>query len=663
MKLIRLGFRMKECYDLLDEGIIIVNRKSTMLYVNSWLLQQLPKETRESSHLDDLLSKKNAHYINSRLQQTFENLNPTILTPIFHKHIIPLTDKKFDDNLMRQYGIMTPVLIEKPGINERELCLLFQIKNVSNMALQVLELEKALKERNKAEAELKKMQQKAEAANQAKSDFLASMSHEIRTPMNSILGFTEILKERIQAPEHQEHLNAIQSSGQSLLALINDILDLSKVESGKMELEYGVVDVATVFQHVKPLFSQAMKNKGLSFRIDFDSSLHVPLILDEIRLRQLLTNLISNAIRFTSSGSITLSAKLRFSPKHYNIFDLVCSVEDTGIGIPENQIERIFEDFKQVKGQNYELYGGTGLGLSICKRIVERMGGHIYVQSFVGKGSIFTFVIKDVEVALSGDKQPRTEAAKESLVFAPATLLIADDVALNRKLLKDYLHNSEFKIIEAANGQEALDKAREHKPDVVLMDVRMPVMDGLEAMQAMKKDSRLQHIPIIAITASAMIGAQKEVKKISDVFLSKPVSKKGIITALSRFLEYRVREASLSTHIAPEPIQEEEKIVEDWQPDALTLKHLPRFLEQYEYQTQQNWELRDELSIGEIEEWGKKTFELAENYNYLPLSRWGEAVRLRAQSMDIEALENNIEHFPQLMKQLKQYVTQQITRQ
>jgi signal transduction histidine kinase len=324
----------------------------------------------------------------------------------------------------------------------------------------------------------------ADSANAAKSEFLANMSHEIRTPMNAILGFSELLRTQMAASKERNYLDAISSSGRTLLALINDILDLSKIEAGKLELQYEPVNVPRLIDEIQKLFSVKAGEKGLQVLVEVDPALPRGLMLDEIRLRQVLFNVVGNAIKFTEKGEVKVKAvaekseirdpKSDVEPDETRI-DLILEVSDSGIGIPKDQQERIFGAFSQVAGQSTRKFGGTGLGLTITRRLVEMMHGTVTVESEPGRGSTFRFLFPGVEI---------TELAEADAVFvggdgdfkqfAPATVLVADDVALNRQLVAGYLEGTGHKLMTATNGAEALAAAEEHLPDVILMDMRMP---------------------------------------------------------------------------------------------------------------------------------------------------------------------------------------------
>ncbi len=267
------------------------------------------------------------------------------------------------------------------------------------------ELDRTNRSLKESEEMLRGALEEAESANRTKSEFLANMTHDIRTPMNSILGFTELLRARIEEPRQREFLDAIESSGKTLLGLINDILDLSAIEAGRLEFRPGHVDLADISRDIVRQFASSIAEKKLSISMHADPSLPRAVELDEIRIRQVLTNLVGNAIKFTEEGSISLHISSSLRPGG-DTTDIVLSVADTGIGIPESERESIFDSFSQMKGQDHARYGGSGLGLSIARRLVEMMGGIISLESEVGKGSVFTVLIPEVPVISHAPEGP-----------------------------------------------------------------------------------------------------------------------------------------------------------------------------------------------------------------------------------------------------------------
>jgi len=391
------------------------------------------------------------------------------------------------------------------------------------------------------EVELIKAKTAAENANQAKSSFLANMSHEIRTPMNAILGFGELLQQNLINSQNLEYISAIIKSGKSLLTLINDILDLSKIEADKVVIKFAAMNIKMLIKDMQQIFKIKTESKNLIFEIEIDSNLQEMIIFDETRLRQILFNLIGNAVKFTHKGGITLRIETKFRSEDYKTVELIISVADTGIGIAEEDQNEIFEAFVQQRNQSEKLYGGTGLGLTITKRLTEMMGGRIELESKKDIGSIFKVIFPIVEV---GEKNSEKSliSSKNIVIFKKQTILLVEDVELNRTLVKKFLVNSNLNIIEAVNGEEAIKLTDKFMPALILMDIQMPVMNGFEATKILKSNQTTKHIPIIALTAFAMKTEEEEIKAIFNGYVTKPVSKSKLIDSLTEFLEYNTQE-------------------------------------------------------------------------------------------------------------------------
>ncbi len=412
------------------------------------------------------------------------------------------------------------------------LAVSFFRNNVGKMDYFLTKIEDITK-RKKTETALKKARDAADAANQAKSEFLANMSHEIRTPMNAVIGFSDILAAKITDKKQKSYLNSIQTAGKGLLNLINDILDLSKIEAGRLDIQYEPVDLLIIFAELQQIFTLKIAEKNLEFIINIDVELPTKLMLDEIRLRQVLLNLIGNAIKFTDSGYIKLSAKLNMTHQQ---LDLIITVEDSGVGIPADQQTIIFESFKQQDGQSTRKYGGTGLGLSISKGLVEMMNGKISVNSTFGKGSNFNVTLQKVKIAIT-TKSILENASFQQYTFENAKVLVVDDIESNRNLIKEYLSQVNLTVIEAKNGQEALLLVEQQRPDLILMDLRMPIMNGYDATTYLKSNLRTAKIPIIALTASVTM--EEKVKSHHfDGFLPKPVNISDLLNKLFYYLKY-----------------------------------------------------------------------------------------------------------------------------
>jgi len=385
----------------------------------------------------------------------------------------------------------------------------------------------------------------AEAANRAKSEFLANMSHEIRTPMNAVLGFAEILKGKEQDSQNRHYIESIHSGGKALLSIINDILDLSKIEAGKIVLKYSAVSIQGLFQEMKTIFDRKIVDKGIEFIVESSEDLPEALILDETRVRQVLINLLGNAAKFTDKGHIRLTAiSGPNGDESRSRITLSLKVEDTGVGILQEQQGKIFDAFEQAGGRELSQVEGTGLGLAITRNLVAMMDGEISVSSEMGKGSTFCVTLHDVEVAAAHSLKKREGIALDfsAIVFEPATVLVTDDIDYNREMLATYLEGWEFKILFAANGLETIDQAHKHHPDLILLDMKMPEMDGYEASEIMNKDEKLKDIPVIAITASAMKQSEEVISGICDGYLRKPVSRTDLVREIMKHLPHTIKE-------------------------------------------------------------------------------------------------------------------------
>ena len=496
--------------------------------------------------------------------------------------------------------------------------------------------------------ELMKAKDKAEAATRAKSEFLANMSHEIRTPMNAILGFAEILKNRVKDDQNREYLAAIDVSGKALLSLINDILDLSKVEAGKFKLEPKAMSLAVVLEDLTHLFAQKLGEKGLLLNIQLDPTLPLALLLDEIRLRQILLNLVGNAIKFTEKGYITVEVKVQHQDA--NFADLLVLVKDTGAGIAKEHCETIFGAFEQRPGQSHALFGGTGLGLTICRRLVKLMGGRIWVESDLGKGCEFYFTLPQVKV-LPQEQLPGIEASSEGelVLFEPAQLLVVDDIPSNRNLVRGYLEGQPITLIEAGDGLEALEKVRQFKPDLVLMDLKMPRMDGLEAVVEIKKLPGSKVIPVICFTASVMRATEEEIQVHFDGFLRKPMSKSELIAHLRRYLPCKSVEAP------PETLR---TLALDLKVDQTRKDRLVWLLQELEGESKVLWQKVNESSvINEVEDFAKQIKSLSLQGACPELENWAQELERAALLFELEKIPKILAQYPAWVSLIKKQVS------
>ncbi|MEI6021578.1 MAG: ATP-binding protein, partial [Bacteroidota bacterium] len=352
--------------------------------------------------------------------------------------------------------------------------------------------------RNELELELRKAKQQAEDNAHAKEQFMANMSHEIRTPMNSILGFSKLLDKTTLNEKQSEYLKSITNSGNNLLSIINDILDFSKIEAGKLHLEKINFSLHDLLSAIELMFYQKAQEKKIDFFVHKDNLLPARIFGDPTRLNQILVNLINNAIKFTQQGSVELNCEVKHI--EHNLVTIVFRVKDSGIGIPKDKIDQVFERFNQGNKETTRKFGGTGLGLAIVKNLIEIQNGEIYVKSKEGFGSEF---VVNLSFPLVFENAKTTEADTkfeyEKLAQGDKNILLVEDNALNQKLALEYLSEFGFLVDSALNGEEAIKKLSNNRYDLVLMDIQMPILDGYNTSKLIRNQLKL-NLPIIAMT-------------------------------------------------------------------------------------------------------------------------------------------------------------------
>jgi PAS domain S-box-containing protein len=543
-------------------------------------------------------------------------------------------------------------------------------------------------EQKQTEKALKKAIESAQSANRAKSEFLANMSHEIRTPLNAVIGFSELLSSLVTEPKQKTYLQSIKTAGKSLLTLINDILDLSKIEAGRLDIQYEAVYLNHILKDLKNIFALKISEKNLNWVLEIEDDLPQRLMLDEVRLRQVLLNLIGNAVKFTDTGYIKLCAKFeqkqsnggvvnfqeavqnrmmpeqcvnyvnnslrlnhqcalikKYLKEHIN---LILSVEDTGIGIPVQQQEMIFESFRQQDGQKTRKYGGTGLGLAITKRLVEMMNGSISVKSEVGVGSIFEITLREVELSVT---ESVCHLAREDEAFdlkhwsfEKALILVVDDIESNRSLIKECLSEVNLEIIEAINGQEALFLSEKYQPNLILMDLRMPVMDGYEATKYLKKNKQTSDIPIIALTASVKVDFHSNLKAEFgfDGYLSKPVHFPELFLQLSYYLKY-----NKTTDIVSKHSEWADRLKNDLQ----QMTQCPILNKNLEESVMPQWqEMNGVMEMDMIEEFADTLMTLGKAYQLPIFIDYAKKLQELSEHFDIKHLEETLHAFPEMVK-------------
>ena len=514
--------------------------------------------------------------------------------------------------------------------------------------------------RLRARQELIDARERAEESDRQKTQFLANMSHEIRTPMNAILGFSELMESVVVSKKAKEYLAVIRDSGRSLLELINDILDLSKIEAGRIELNIEPVDLNELVQSVVALIAPDATGKGLELSVDVAAELPKCLLLDRLRVRQILLNLLSNAVKFTRAGSIAVKVCAEAATRDGQRMDLILAVSDTGVGISKLQQKRIFKAFHQVSSTDESGLSGTGLGLSISKRLAKLMDGEITVSSTPGKGSTFTVTLQNVEASLE-EVSPHSavlENEQDLDLIRASLILVVDDNEVNRRLISEIFDGSHHEILLAEDGEQAIEIAHREKPDLVLMDIRMPRLDGRKALQILRSDAELPELPVVAVTASSLLNKEKALRKAFDGYLRKPFSKAQLFRELARRLPLVEPDAGsgeagdgpdvLASGLAPgEVATVPDGRIDDWKRLADELHEL----EQSSWQT-----VSQTLAIQTVIEFARNLKRLAAANDCAFLGEYADSLHTRAEHFKLAALERQLTGFPELIVALRNAV-------
>ncbi len=484
-----------------------------------------------------------------------------------------------------------------------------------------------------------------------KNAYLANMSHELRTPMNAILGFGELLEGEALTSRQAQYVRAIRASGTSLLQLVNDVLDLSKLEAGKLELHLEPTNMREICDFLHTMFGQQAALKHLQLKLEL-GPMPRALLLDRLRLRQVLVNLVGNAVKFTRQGHVSLRVHWQPLEEDRSRGILLIEVEDSGVGIPPENQENIFKPFVQATTPRPSENEGTGLGLSIVQRLTAAMGGTIALQSTPGAGSVFRLRFAEVSISsrLPVGDALEAETSVDFNDFAPATILAVDDNQTNRDLMIGLFEGTHHHLRLAGNGEEALKSLAEIKPDLVLVDIRMPVLDGWETLAEIRRRKGLELLPVVAVAASIQTNDNHDLRGRFSGFIRKPYSRLTLYKELAQFLPRSPggRETGSSADVRAD--------------NAPTLPATARKADTPEaamselglLQQSQWLRLRDSLAINETLAFARKLRELGRNAQSKTLTTYADRLTADAEAYAVGDLERSLAEFPALVRSLDQ---------
>lgn len=518
-----------------------------MLETISYSYEQLKDSENKFAEIAGSVS--NVFWVENPKSNMFEYVSPAFKkiwgvdeiivqgNPFFWENSIHVEDRSFVAGQLQ--NLIVPKEYEYRIVIKSEILWIkevaYPIYDEHNELLRIIRVSEDVTEKKLLESQLKEQIDRANLATNAKSQFLANMSHEIRTPMNAIIGFLTILKDTELNSEQAEYVNTTLNSSNVLLGIINDILDLSKIESGKMEISEGIYDIKATTLDMVNMFIVRAKDKGIDIRHNIDMSVPRYIKSDELKYKQIINNLLSNAFKFTESGSILVDMSFANNT-------ITMSVIDTGIGMSQIAIKNLFQAFNQADITITRRYGGTGLGLNITKKYIELMGGNISVESRVGHGTKFVFNIKVSVPSLDEIKiyedSVKKISRKDDSIFKGLNVLLVEDNNLNQMVAKKFLMKLGCVVEIADNGAECISKLDVIPvPSVILMDVQMPIMDGFTATKILKANSKYANIPIIAMTAAAMQHDERECYAAGmDGFVPKPIDPDVLINSMLKLL-------------------------------------------------------------------------------------------------------------------------------
>ena len=597
-----------------------------------------------------LVNKATADFYEKKSQELYFSLHENIHPDYMEFKKMKKTDEEVINN-NKTIFIPEEKLTNKKGITKYYQTFKIPFKEYNYDRPAILQVSTDITDQKKVEESLKKSKEIAESANRAKTEFLANMSHEIRTPMNSILGFADLLSFQIKDDIHLSYVNSIKTSGKNLLGLINGILDLSKIEAGKFELQNEFINTFSFFEEFKNMFEILAKEKGVEFIIDIKPDMPLNINVDELRLKQIIVNLISNAIKFTDEGFVKLKVNTKSKNTKLKKANIAISIEDTGIGISKDFQNKIFKAFQQQDGQSTRKYEGTGLGLALSKKLIELMEGKISFKSIPDRGTEFTINLNNIFYKDDKQSTPKKQSININDIefYENSTLLIADDNENNRNYLKGILNHIKIYPYEAINGKDAFDLAVKIKPDIILADIKMPVVDGFELLNMIRTNKIIKDTPVIANSASVLKEERRKIEEYEfNGFLMKPIQIDELVRVLAKYLPHKI----ISDKIVVEEIQTDQEEFNNTINDKPEI--IKKTLEYIDPDIIEEWKLFEKQQpINEVEEFAKKLISIGNNNECYSLSQYGSELLKSIESFDIDKMLRILKQFSSLIENYK----------